>query len=243
MKRSPILRLVLLVSVVLLLLTVFRWIGGDRGRGSAEAPAGDRDRSVPGTSAGAPDAGPGLATKSGQEPRDPSAAQDAADWANRGGTVDGELPEVTRSQVRAAVPAGHSMVTGGHLLADGTREFAVITPKWIEMPSGSKMVEMEVGMLHFDAAGIAEAGLETLVTGDRKSEQNAEVWTPEEVARTMETVKGEAMQAKPKVVTTPGSPGRIQMGEGRELRFELELSATGATDGGFELTSDLKRVD
>lgn len=241
MKRTTILLLVL----VALLLTALWWFGGTSqtgGRGSSEGADGPADQSGSAGPAATSDAGPALATRRGDKPRDP-AAKDAGDWSNRGETIDGEQPEVTRSQVRATVPVGHSMVTGGHQLPDGTREFAMITPKWMEMPNGGKMVEMEVELLHFDAAGVAGAGLETLVTGDRKSEQNAEVWTPEEVARTMESVNQEAARAKPRVVTSPGSPGRIQMGAGREVRFELELSASEAADGGFDLTSDLKRAD
>ena len=69
------------------------------------------------------------------------------------------------------------------------------------------------------------------------------MWTPEEVARTMESVKAGAARAKPKVVTTPGSPGRVLTGSGGEVQFELELSAGEAADGGFDLSSDLKRVD
>jgi hypothetical protein len=241
MKRAPIFRLVLLA----LLLTALWWFGGasnPSGRGSSAGAAGQADPGDAPGAAAASATSPALATRSADKPRDP-AAKNAGDWSNRGEAIDGEQPEVTRSQVRANVPVGHSMVTGGHQLPDGTREFAMITPRWMEMPNGGKMVEMEVELLHFDAAGVAGAGLETLVTGDRKSEQNAEVWTPEEFARTMEAVKGEAMQAKPRVVTSPGSPGRIQMGAGRAVRFELELSASEAADGGFDLTSDLKRAD
>lgn len=242
MKRSTILRFVL---IALLLTTALWWTGRDATGPDRKSSAatGPGDRGGPVLPSAGKDGPPELATKHGDKPRDPALTGDAKDWSNRGGTIDGELPDVTRSQVRATVPAGHSMVIGGHPLADGTREFAMITPKWIEMPSGSKMVEMEVEMLHFDAEGIADAGLETLLTGERKSEQNAEVWTPEEVARTMESVKAGAARAKPKVVTTPGTPGRVRTGSGGEVQFELELSAGEAADGGFDLSSDLKRVD
>ena len=135
------------------------------------------------------------------------------------------------------------MVTGGHCLEDGSHEFAVITPKWLESPKGSKQVEIEVELLNLDAAGLTAAGLDTLVTPDRKSEQNAEVWTPEEVARTMKEVDPEALRSKPRVIVSPGSPARITVGGDGGVQFELDLSATETADGGFELSTDLKRVE
>lgn len=157
--------------------------------------------------------------------------------------IDGDLPEVIRSQVRALVPAGHSMVTGGHLLADGRREFAVVTPKWMELPGESKQIEIEVELLNLDDAGVKAAGLDTLLTGERKSEQNAEVWTPEELARTMKDVDQTALQSKPRIVTSPGLPATISLGTEPGAKFELEFFAREAADGGFELTTDLKRID
>jgi hypothetical protein len=155
----------------------------------------------------------------------------------------GDLTDPIRALARGVVPAGHSMVTGGHPLADGSHEFAVITPKWLESPNGSKQVEIEVELLDLDEAGLKSAGLETLVTAERTSEQNAEVWTPEEVSRTMEDVDPASFQAKPRVIVSPGSPARITVGSKDGGGFELELSATETADGGFELSSDLKRIE
>lgn len=157
--------------------------------------------------------------------------------------IDGDSPEVIRSQVRGIVPAGHSMVTGGHPLADGSHDFAVISPSWLETANGSELIDIQVELLNLDAAGLKEAGLDSLVTADRKSEQNAEVWTPEELARTMKEVDVATRQAKPRVIVSPGSPARITVGTEGGLKFELELSATAAANGGFELSTDLKRIE
>lgn len=157
--------------------------------------------------------------------------------------IDGDLPEVIRSRVRAVVPVGQSMVTGGHRLEDGSHEFAVITPKWMETPGGQKLVEMEVELIRLDAAGVNSAGLDTLVTGERKSEQNAEVWTPEELALTMEGVDRAALQSKPRVVTSPGSAARITVGTLQGQQLNLELEAAERPDGAFDLKSDLKRLE
>jgi hypothetical protein len=239
MKRTSLLRLALLL---IFLLIAMSWFGGTFlrfGQASSGIASDSVDQGGPENASSGTDYAPAFSSKR----RDPAATAAGVDWSNLGERIDGEKRDVTRSRVRAIVPAGHSMVTGGHLLPDGSREFALITPKWIDLPSGSRMVEMKVEMLHFDPASIAGVGLETLVTGERKSEQNAEVWTPEEVARTMGSERGGSVQAMPKVVTTPNSPGLVRMGAGRKVQFELELSASEAADGGFVLVSDLMRAD
>jgi hypothetical protein len=189
---------------------------------------------------GTPPAGPGKRSERGTN-RAGSARSDGP--VDSQDPIDGDGPDVIRSQVRAMVPVGQSMVTGGHRLADGSHEFAVITPKWMETPNGSKMIEMEVELLKLDAAALMAAGLETLVSGERKSEQNAEVWTPEELARTMKDVDKAALQSKPRVIVSPGSPARITVGAGRGEQLNLELEASEAADGAFDLKSDLKRVE
>jgi hypothetical protein len=50
-------------------------------------------------------------------------------------------------------------------------------------------------------------------------------------------------QSKPRVVLSPGSPARITVGSDDGVQLELELSADEAADGGFELATDLKRIE
>lgn len=197
-------------------------------RSTGQPPAAGQHPSPTADDSTPPSAGPTKRSDRGKPDENPSA---------------GDPTDPIRAQARGVVPAGHSMVTGGHPLADGSHEFAVITPKWLESPDGSKQVEIEVELLNLNAAGLKSAGLETLVTAERTSEQNAEVWTPEEVSRTMEDVDPASLQAKPRVIVSPGSPARITVGSKDGAGFELELSATETADGGFELSTDLKRIE
>jgi len=239
MNRTRKLRTLLFLPPALLLLTLGVWLArGGSGAAARTPAAADRQALRPGHDAAA-DAGgetnAALPAKRGTKPRESAATEGPDDSFVMPEPLDGERPDMTRSRVRATVPADHSMVAGGHLLADGTREFAVMTPKRME---GSKAIEIEVDLLQLDPAGLAAAGLETLVNGDRKSEQNAELWTPEEVARTLGSMQDEARRAKPRVVTMPGEPARIRTGG-----FELELQATETADGGWDLRSELKRAE
>lgn len=240
----------LLARVLLLiafLVTTGVWISKRGGSSDGlETPADSR--SAPQTSARpqpSSAADPSSVPSAGATTRsDRRKAQQEGDRPNDPGSLlDGNKADPIRALARGVVPTGHSMVTGGHLLADGSREFAVITPKWLESPSGSKQVEIEVELLNLDDAGLKSAGLETLLTAERTSEQNAEVWTPEEVSRTMEDVDPASLQAKPRVIVSPGSPARITVASKEGPGFELELSATEAADGGFELSTDLKRIE
>lgn len=248
--RTPAAIPVLLLLLALLGSTAFRLLrpgSGEIQNGALAEGGGTRSSSGPAV-ASAEDPGmpaPGTAKHSDRRTVEGDAPPPgpADDRFGAPDPIDGDLPEVIRSQVRALVPAGHSMVAGGHLLADGSREFTVITPKWMELPGGSKQIEMEVELLTLDEAGVKSAGLDTLLTGERKSEQNAEVWTPEELARTMKDIDQAALDSKPRIVTSPGSPAKITLGTAGKASFELGLSANGTADGGFELTTDLKRID
>jgi hypothetical protein len=46
-----------------------------------------------------------------------------------------------------------------------------------------------------------------------------------------------------RVIVSPGSPERVTVGSEGGGQFELGLSATETADGGFELATDLKRVE
>ena len=247
MKKFPPPAWILAAALLLLVLLVTTGVwpalrGGPAGAGTpaADPAAGARVKSRSAASPG--DATPGSAGPAKASDRRAKEGESSRTSAPEQ-PIDGDSPDVIRARTRASVPAGHSMVTGGHRLEDGSHEFAVITPKWLEIPEGSKQVEIEVELLNLDAAGLTAAGLDTLVTPDRKSEQNAEVWTPEEVARTMKDVDPEALRSKPRVIVSPGSPARMTVGQEGGVRFELDLSATETADGGFELTTDLKRVE
>lgn len=240
----------LLARVLLLiafLVTTGVWISKRGGSGDGLEASAD-SRSAPQTSARPqPSSAADPSSVPGAGPTKRSDRRKTTDSSDRtndpGNPFDDEKADPIRSLARGVVPAGHSMVTGGHLLADGSREFAVITPKWLESPNGSKQVEIEVELLNLDDAGLKSAGLETLLTEERKSEQNAEVWTPEEVSRTLEDVDPATLRSKPRVIVSPGSPARITVASKEGPGFELELSATEAADGGFELSTDLKRIE
>lgn len=149
--------------------------------------------------------------------------------------------EIASSAVHTVIPAGHSMVTGGYVTEDGRHEFVVLTPKWLETPSGGKQIMVESTILNVGQEALLSTGLNSLVTGEQKTLQNAEVWTPEDVTRTLSDTKGLDLLSSPSIVITPGTSAQVRMGGGK-TSFMLDLSAGEASEGGFELKSEIKRV-
>jgi len=151
--------------------------------------------------------------------------------------------EVTASSaVHTMIPVGHSMVTGGYQTGDGHHEFVVLTPKWLETPSGKKQIMLESRILNVDQEALLSTGLNSLVTGEQKTQQNGEVWTPDDVTRTLTDTKGLNLLSSPSIVVTPGGSAQIRMGS-EKTSFTLDLVASEAPDGGFELKSEIKRVE
>ena len=160
--------------------------------------------------------------------------------------LEADGPEVASSVVHALIPEGKSMVTGGYVTADGSFEFSVVTPQWINNPGGGKAVEMNVKILKVNEEGLARTGLKSLVVPGRKTVQNAEVWSPEDVAKNLdEPVDGVGLTSTPRAIAMPGSPAEISTGSTDAVEgffYSLVIEAKEAAGGGFELTSDIKHV-
>lgn len=157
------------------------------------------------------------------------------------------LPEIqgevmASSAVHTRIPLGHSMVTGGYVTEEGHHEFVVVTPTWLETPSGAKQLMVKSTILNVDQEALVSTGLKSLVNGEQKTQQNAEVWDPDDVTRTLTDTKGLNLLSSPSVVITPGSSAQVRMGNGK-ASFMLDLVGDKAPDGGFELKSEIKRVE
>jgi hypothetical protein len=154
--------------------------------------------------------------------------------------IQGE--EIASAAVHTRIPAGHSLVTGGYQMGDGHHEFVVLTPKWLETPSGKKQIQLESRILNVNEEALLSTGLNSLVTGEQKTIQNADVWTPEDVTRTLTDAKGLNLLSSPSIVVNPGGSAQVQIGN-TQTSFTLDLVASEAPDGGFELKSEIKRVE
>jgi len=152
--------------------------------------------------------------------------------------IQGE--EIANSAVHTLIPVGHSMVTGGYQTEDGHHEFVVLTPKWLETPSGKRQIMLESKILNVDQEALLSTGLNSLVTGEQKTQQNGEVWTPDDVTRTLTDTKGLNQLSSPSMVVNPGGSAQVRMGNEKTV-FTLDLVASEAPDGGFELKSEIKR--
>lgn len=147
------------------------------------------------------------------------------------------------SKVETVLSPGQSMVMGGYPTADGRHEFSVITPHWVGTKNGGSQVHFDIKILKLDALGLIDSGLESLVTSERRAEQNAEVWSPEDVAETLENSVGVELTSAPSVYTMPGAPARIQCGaDGARDFYSMMIEATEGPNGGFHLKSEITRI-
>ena len=157
--------------------------------------------------------------------------------------IEEDSPEVIRSVVHTVLPAGHSMVTGGHVLANGDREFAVITPKWIDGPAGSpREAILETCVVRMNPQELRDSGLDSLATSETKSSQNAEVWTPGDVEQVTRSPSVDRLTS-PTLSTRPGMPATIRIGTPETGVFQLTLEVVEAADSGSEIKSDMRRVE
>ncbi len=233
-----------LLLVVLLLLVVFWWTrrGSSIDANQASAVESLRTKSS-GSNFSASD---GEASGPARRPKRPLLEKKPEQAGVAGGLderLDKDGPDVLSSEVHTLLPAGHSMVTGGFLMADGRHGFAVVTPKWVDGPNGgNRMIEVKAGMLALDDKALAATGLSSLATNEMKLKQNAEVWTPEDVYQLLKTREGIHIVSSPTITANPGQEAIISIDSGSTgLRLKLETGE--GKDGGFDLKSDLKLAE
>ncbi len=193
-------------------------------------------------------------SESGMQSTPSSAAEEKGSPSVRGKRPDlpksgmgAGLPEIQGKEIASAavhtrIPEGHSMVTGGYQTEDGHHEFVVLTPKWLESPSGIRQIRLESRILDLDQSALVSTGLNSLVTGEKKTLQNAEVWTPEDVSRSLTDPKGLNQLSAPSLLLNPGGSAQVWIGNEKTV-FTLDVVAGEAPDGGFELKSEIKRVE
>ncbi len=154
-------------------------------------------------------------------------------------------PEVATVRVHTLLPAGHSMVLGGYATADGNHEFAVVTPEWLTGPNGEKQLRAETKIVSASDKGLEHTGLSSLVTNERKSQQNAEVWTAEDMKETFAHPEGIDVLSAPGLIMPLGAPGQIRIGSADEngALFDLQMSVSEGPNGEFDMKVEMKKID
>lgn len=153
-------------------------------------------------------------------------------------------PELINSTVRTVIAEGHSVVAGGYLLADGSREFVVLTPTWTgEQVGGKRAVAVTIKLLKMNQQQVSEADLASLATDETKSRQNAEDWLNEDVEKTLKTVGAEVVMTAPSVTQLAGQKASVSWGSVSGEGFNLDVVTDTAPEGGFNLDFQIKRAE
>lgn len=177
----------------------------------------------------------GVLPSSAVRPKRPKLAGRTASNAS-----DEELADDLISEVDTAIPVGSSLVMGGQATADEGRSFFVITPEWIKDEDGSKAAKIVCRMLTLDSEDVAQAGLGTLLTDERKLQQNAEIWSAEDAEKTFAVVKQGAMTTAPTVMAGLNQPASVEIGTFQKF-VKLEMQVSETAEGGFQLKSVAKK--
>lgn len=174
--------------------------------------------------------------------------------------------EVTNSVVHARVPVGHSVVMGGYPRPGGLREFVILTPKVVKGDKGNQ-VHILIQKYVLNPDGLRCSGLDSLVTDKKKTRQHAESWSPENLESTFSSLS-EGIDPAPSaykellaetggyfihpqygretflsvMAMSPGTPNAFFLGgeNGVSQLSSLDLTAELTSDGGVDLTSDLR---
>lgn len=224
-------RLLFVAVALLLLVLLWRWTsGGWRGgssRDGVSTPPGGEAAEVVSSAAG--------------EVQRPAARGRRPELKSLGGGPE-KVRELASSGVHALIPAGHCLVTGGYATGNGRFGFVVLKPTWLELPSGGRQIRVESTILNLDQEALTRTGLDSLVTGEQKTIQNAEVWTPEDVSQTLGGSRGMELVSSPSILTTPGASSSVRMAN-EWISFMLDLEVAEAADGGFEVKSEIKLLE
>jgi hypothetical protein len=119
-----------------------------------------------------------------------------------------------KSRGEAAVGPGQSAVAGGWVLPDGRRGIAMMTPKEVIQPDGSRLIEMEARVIAVPEASLTAAGLDWFLD---PAQGSGVVATAEMTAalRSMNRNGGMDVLSSPKIVTGDGQQAQLSF-EGKD---------------------------
>ena len=140
--------------------------------------------------------------------------------------LDEDSQDIVSSMFKAEVSESQSVVTGGHLTADGKHLFTFITPKRVKLANGTEVVQIGIKSIATPPEVTQQLGLESLATGARNTLQHAEAWENQDVTSTLEKLSqtpGTDILTAPSVTCAPG--------EKFQLSLDPELSVASTLDG------------
>jgi len=147
--------------------------------------------------------------------------------------------DVLSSSVRALVPEGQTLVTGGYITADGRHEFTFITPS-VSEEGGDPRIRLDSQVVALDYPSAESLGMQTLTTQVRNSMQHAETWQARDVAGTLDAA-GNGILSSPVVEAEPDRPFRVELSRPDGTGYELSGRASLADGGGVIVEASVVR--
>ena len=153
--------------------------------------------------------------------------------------------EALASSLHTRIPKDSSIMTGGYEMKNGKFEFTMITPKKVISPDGTEMVQMKVLSFQLGSEAIYELGLSDLVTDKQDSNQHAEIWSKDEVAKTMSDMPDHdsSITSAPTIITKSSKNFQISMGSKNGESYELTGTAYNVENEETEIKVRIERVE
>jgi hypothetical protein len=146
------------------------------------------------------------------------------------------------SKGKVRLKPGESAVLGYWEIAPGTNGMAIVTPE--TTPEGH--VKMTAKLLHLSDAAVVDAEIHDLFP-DLLDFENCSAIGPErlrELQTSLQSTRGVDMLSMPTVLTRPGNPASMSIGNSNDSILSLGLRADPvAEDGGYELSLDLQKQE
>jgi len=170
--------------------------------------------------------------------------------------VESELAEITKpldqdnqdivsSMFKAEVSESQSVVTGGHLTADGKHLFTFITPKRVKLANGTEVVQIGIKSIATPPEVTQQQGLESLATGARNTLQHAETWENQDVTSTLQKLSqthGTDLLTCPSVTCAPGE--KFDLSIGSEAQYSVAATVDFSANGpGFIIKARVEQQD
>ncbi|MBI3881114.1 MAG: hypothetical protein HY301_13765 [Verrucomicrobia bacterium] len=167
--------------------------------------------------------------------------QTTATVAARATNTPPAAPPPLTAKGTAQLKPGESFVTGGWLMEDGKRGFALVTPTLVNGTDGQPTVMMESKLFAIPEVALAEVGLDLMVADGRNADNHGvtDGAATRSLLQRLGKIQGVDVLSAPSIATQPGRDATIQLGDangGLNLRLQPKIGANGQ---GFDLDFDL----
>lgn len=153
--------------------------------------------------------------------------------------------EALATSLHTRIPKDSSIMTGGYKMKNGRFEFTLITPTKVILSDGTEAIQMKVLSFKLEADATDQLGLSDLVTDKQDSSQHAEIWSKDDVAKTMSDLPNHksTISSAPTIIAGSSKKFQISNGSNNGESYELTGTAYNVENEETEIKIRIERVE